>query len=1187
MPIHQASTQLKPITFGSSHIITMLLFSLLTLCGATQTSAQKGNTKSARSYIPLDAGWRTMANDTNLRAGEGFQDLKFDDSRWQKVSVPHTWDKYEGYRRILAGNRHGTAWYRKGFRVNQPRNGKQFFLYFEGVGSYATVWLNGKLIGKHAGGRTTFTLNATGAIYTDNRLNTLSVKAEHPPGIRDLPWVDGGSSAERGFSEGSQPMGIFRPVQLLITNEVKVEPFGVHIWNDEKVLKGSALLHLNTELKNYSTKPRQVVLVSNLLDRQGKLVAKAENKIVLRAGTLIEIPQQLMVKDPELWAPQHPYLYTLQTQIITKGQTGSEVIDDVETPYGVRTISWPIGNAASQKRFMINGEPLFINGIAEYEHLIGNSHAFSAAQIRSRVMQMKDAGFNAFRDAHQPHNLRYMNWWDELGILCWTQMAAHIWFDTPEFRTNFKTLLKEWVKERRNSPSVVLWGLENESTLPEDFAKECTEIIRQMDPTASAQRKVTTCNGGKGTDWDVPQNWTGTYGGDPNDYGKDLERQVLVGEYGAWRTLGLHTEGPFVEGGVFSEDRMAQLMETKIRLAEEAREKTAGHFFWLFNSHDNPGRIQAGEGFRELDRIGPVNYKGLLTPWEEPLDVYYLYRANYAPQSSPMVYINSHTWPNRWLKPGMKDSISVYSNCDEVELFNDMGTSSLGRLKNRGRGTHFQWDNAETKYNVLYAVGYIAGKAVAKDTLVLNFLPKAPHFNDLYHNVKATAPEEGYEYLYRVNAGGANYKDTRGNLWMADRQRRGTEDWGSTSWAAEFKGVPSFYASQRQTTDPIRGTRDWELFQSFRYGRDKLKFEFPVPDGEYLVELYFTEPWYGTGGGTDCSGYRLFDVAINDNVVLRDLDIWKEAGHDGALIKKVYASVKGGELRISFPEVKSGQAIISAIAIASKVKGIKVAPEPSPLAQIIHQDGRAEALQTWMDTGSEFSALPPELYGADWTKIADSKLAGLKVSQDADVFITSGSEKMHTPTGYEATGTYISDSEGKKLAVYKKRWKAGDQGPLPLENDQHSIRFIAVNHINGLTPAYDLKKAVNYPAIPAFAASKNVVKHVLTGKERLKFNAADNGVIEFLIQVGVADTYSLNLKYHNPAEKEATIRLEVVAADGTVMKKPETIKLPQTKTGKWSYLNSSTGTMINAGAYKVRIYASDARDLSIDWLEVQ
>src|ERR1044071_4105436 len=287
-------------------------------------------------------------------------------------------------------------------------------------------------------------------------------------------------------------------------------------------------------------------------------------------------------------------------------------------------------------------------------------------------------------------------------------MGAHVWYDTPKFRKNFKELLVEWVKERRNSPSVVLWGLQNESKLPEDFSNECTELIRQLDPTTSSQRLVTTCNGGTGTDWDVPPNWTGTYGGDPATYAQDVKRQVLVGEYGAWRTLDLHTEGPFVQNGAYSEDRMTQLMEMKVRLAEAASDSSAGHFMWLLTSHDNPGRVQGGEGFRELDRVGPVNYQGLLTPWEEPLDVFYMYRSNYAPKDKePMVYVVSHTWPQRWLTPGKKDGITVDSNCDEVKLFNDVRSRSLGRRKKQGVGTHFQWDNVDVQYNVLYAIGYV------------------------------------------------------------------------------------------------------------------------------------------------------------------------------------------------------------------------------------------------------------------------------------------------------------------------------------------------------------------------------------------------------------------------------------------------------------------------------------------------
>lgn len=305
--------------------------------------------------------------------------------------------------------------------------------------------------------------------------------------------------------------------------------------------------------------------------------------------------------------------------------------------------------------FFINGKPFFINGIAEYEHMLGGSHAFSNEQIDARVDQILAAGFNAFRDAHQPHNLRYQEHWDRLGILSWTQMAAHIWFNNDSFKMNFKKLLTDWVIERRNSPSVVLWGLENESTLPEAFARECTELIRELDPTTSSQRKVTTCNGGSGTDWDVPQNWTGTYGGDPELYDQDLKRQILVGEYGAWRTIDFHAEKPFTKTSTNTEDRMRELMETKVGLAEKVKDSVAGHFFWLFNSHDNPGRVQGGEGIRELDRIGPVNYKGLFTPWDEPTDAYYMFRANYVnAQKSPMVYIVSHTWPNRWESPGEK-----------------------------------------------------------------------------------------------------------------------------------------------------------------------------------------------------------------------------------------------------------------------------------------------------------------------------------------------------------------------------------------------------------------------------------------------------------------------------------------------------------------------------------------------------
>jgi len=86
----------------------------------------------------------------------------------------------------------------------------------------------------------------------------------------------------------------------------------------------------------------------------------------------------------------------------------------------------------------------------------------------------------------------------------------------------------------------------------------------------------------------------------------------------------------------------------------------------------------------------------------------------------------------------------------------------------------------------------------------------------------------------------------------------------------------------------------------------------------YQVELYFMKPWYGIGGGMDCTGWRLFDVAINGEVVLRNIDIWKEAGALIAIKKVIPVSVTNRSIHISFPRVASYQAVICAIAIRSE-----------------------------------------------------------------------------------------------------------------------------------------------------------------------------------------------------------------------------------------------------------------------------
>jgi beta-galactosidase len=896
------------------------------------TGAFSLHAEEPRKETRIDAGWRTIADDHDPKKYDGFERPDFDDAAWMEVAVPHNWDDYGGSHRLVHGNRHGTAWYRRDFEVPASEKGRKVFLFFEGVGSYATVWVNGKLAGKHAGGRTTFTLDVTDLVHFD-KPNVLAVRADHPAGITDLPWVCGGCSDKAGFSEGSQPMGIFRPVTVVTTNDVRVEPFGVHVWNDKDVSEESAEIHLTVDLRNYG-KSRRITVESRVLDAAGDDVATIKADKTLETGA-DKLTGSIELKNVALWSLESPNLYTLETTI----RDGDRVLDRDKTTFGIRTIQWPkVGGTGP---FRLNGKPVFVNGTCEYEHVLGGSSSFTDEQIAARVAQFHSLGFNAFRDAHQPHNLRYQEYFDRDGVLWWTQFVSQIWYDTPEFRENFKTLLREWVRERRNSPSLVLWGLANESKLPPDFAQECVEIVRELDPTTSSQRLVTTCNSGKGTDWNVPQNWSGTYGGKPEEYAQEIIKQQLIGEYGAWRSLGLHTEGGYKKDGPLSEDRLNALMEQKIFLGESVREKVAGHFQWPMATHDNPGRTingkqqQGSDGWDELDRIGPANNKGLLTLWGEPTDAYFLFRSNYAPAATdPMVYIGSHTWPDRWTEPGKKSGIVVYSNCDEVELFNDAGgRESLGKKKRGAKGTHFTWDDVDVRYNVLYAEGRVGGKVVARDAIVLNNLLPAPHLRELRGEVKnLTAAEPDYNYLYRVNAGGPDTTDVNGQKWLADQDLAKGGVWGSSSWAMEYADVPPRFGSQRTSSDVVRGTDDQALFQTYRYGREKLRYWFAVPDGEYRVELYFSEPWYLAGGG-DATGWRLFDIAINGETVAKNVDLWKEAGFSGAVKKIFTAKAKDGAIEITFPHVASYQAVIAAIAISTLDPKAKV-PESSAAAPV-------------------------------------------------------------------------------------------------------------------------------------------------------------------------------------------------------------------------------------------------------------
>ena len=96
-------------------------------------------------------------------------------------------------------------------------------------------------------------------------------------------------------------------------------------------------------------------------------------KVTLAPGEMKVIRQQSPVENPVLWDTENPYLYKLASMI----KRDTKTTDEISTPFGIRTISWPVKRNDEDGRFYLNGKPVFINGVCEYEHQFGQSHAFS------------------------------------------------------------------------------------------------------------------------------------------------------------------------------------------------------------------------------------------------------------------------------------------------------------------------------------------------------------------------------------------------------------------------------------------------------------------------------------------------------------------------------------------------------------------------------------------------------------------------------------------------------------------------------------------------------------------------------------------------------------------------------------------------------------------------------------------
>jgi beta-galactosidase len=391
------------------------------------------------------------------------KEISFNDKDWQAVSVPHDWSVKGQLSPTLASCTGylpgGIGWYRKSLNVPQAKKGEKVYLHFEGVYNRSEVFINGHSLGKRPNGYISFSYDATPYINFGGD-NTIAVRVDHS------------QSADSRWYTGS---GIYRDVYVVYANPVHINQWGVYTYPEVKGNAGT--LNVEVEVENGLAKKSGVTVLNELVDKNGKVVAKNSQKLTVAANAKDKVATQLKVSNPQLWSLDTPNLYTLKTTVLQDGKQ----IDATTTQTGFRTFTFD-----PDKGFALNGKWMKMKGVCLHHDAGVLGSAVPEEVWKSRLQTLKAIGVNAIRTSHNPQAPVFYELCDELGILVLNEAydeweyPKRKWITgwnqgTPGFQGSYDIFadwaekdLEDMVRRDRNHLSVWGWSIGNEVDYPND-----------------------------------------------------------------------------------------------------------------------------------------------------------------------------------------------------------------------------------------------------------------------------------------------------------------------------------------------------------------------------------------------------------------------------------------------------------------------------------------------------------------------------------------------------------------------------------------------------------------------------------------------------------------------------------------------------------------------------------------------
>jgi beta-galactosidase len=462
------------------HLSGTIVILIILLVGNAAWKNHESTDKSRTTSF--DIGWRFIKDNP-----VGAEKPDFDDSRWRTLDLPHDWsiedlpnqikDSIIGPFSKASLSKMGTGY------TDKTNHGETAYLQFDGVYMNSDVWVNGKRLGNHPYGYTSFWYDITPYLNPAGKSNIVAVQVKNE-GL-NARWYSGS--------------GIYRHTWLTLVNPVHIVPWGVYVTTPD-VTEKKAIVEVVSTVENSGKKDSQVSYEVKLLDPSGNEVGKSIMNSLLTAGQSTELKQIITVENPALWSLDKTNLYHAEVVVLLN----NKVADRINTVFGIRSIHFD-----PQTGFTLNGKTIKLKGGC-FHHENGplGSAAIDRAEER-KIEILKKAGFNAIRCSHNPPSPCLLDACDKQGILVideafdmWEKSKMEMavsFFGQRGKRSDIKDYSKffkeSWQKDiqsillrDRNHPSIIMWSIGNEISEAADtsglrIARNLVSEVKKYDRT--------------------------------------------------------------------------------------------------------------------------------------------------------------------------------------------------------------------------------------------------------------------------------------------------------------------------------------------------------------------------------------------------------------------------------------------------------------------------------------------------------------------------------------------------------------------------------------------------------------------------------------------------------------------------------------------------------------------------------